>query len=277
MPAPQRNPDIEMTAPIHPTAVIDPAARIGKAVSIGPYCVIGPHVTLGDGVRLLSHVVVEGRTTIGPGTVVYPFASLGHRPQDLKFKGEPSTLEIGSNNQIREHVTMNPGTEGGGMVTRVGDNGLFMMAAHVAHDCIIGNNVIMANNATLAGHVTIGDYVIVGGLSAVHQFVRIGNFAIIGGMSGVESDVIPFGLVKGERAHLAGLNMVGLERRGFSRDDIRALRSAYRMLFAPEGTLAERLEETAVQYKDQAQVKHIVEFIRAASNRPLCQPKSEED
>jgi UDP-N-acetylglucosamine acyltransferase len=266
-----------MTAPIHPTAVVDPAAHIGKDVSIGPYCVVGPHVRLGDGVRLLSHVVVEGRTTIGSGTIIYPFASLGHRPQDLKFKGEPSTLEIGANNQIREHVTMNPGTEGGGMVTRIGDNGLFMMAAHVAHDCIIGNNVIMANNATLAGHVTIGDYVIVGGLSAVHQFVRIGNYAIIGGMSGVESDVIPFGLVKGERAHLAGLNMVGLERRGFNRDDIRALRSAYRMLFAPEGTLAERLEETAAQYKGQAQVTRIVEFIRAASNRPLCQPKSEED
>lgn len=266
-----------MTASIHPTALVDSAAQIGQNVMIGPYCVVGPHVRLSDGVQLLSHVVVEGRTTLGPQTIVYPFASLGHRPQDLKFHGEPSTLEIGANNQIREHVTMNPGTEGGGMVTRVGDNCLFMMASHVAHDCQIGNHVILANNATLAGHVTIGDFVIIGGLSAVHQFVRIGPYAIIGGMSGVESDVIPFGLVKGERAHLAGLNMVGLERRGFNREEVRALRSAYRMLFAPEGTLAERLEETATHYKDQPHVGRIVEFIRAQSSRPLCQPKSDED
>lgn len=262
---------------IHATAIVDPAATIGKDVAIGPYCVIGSRVTLGDGVKLLSHVVIDGRTSLGAGTTVYPFASLGHRPQDLKFHGEDSELIIGANNQIREHVTMNPGTEGGGMVTRVGDNCLFMMASHVAHDCQVGNNVILANNATLAGHVTVGDFVIVGGLSAVHQFVRIGPYAIIGGMSGVESDVIPFGLVKGERAHLAGLNMVGLERRGFNRDDIRALRSAYRMLFAPEGTLAERLEETATQYKSQEQVTRIVEFIRASSSRPLCQPKTDED
>jgi UDP-N-acetylglucosamine acyltransferase len=266
-----------MATSIHPTAIVDPAAEIGKDVFIGPYCVVGAHVKLGDGARLLSHVVVEGRTSLGGGTVVYPFASLGHRPQDLKFHGEDSSLEIGANNQIREHVTMNPGTEGGGMVTRVGDNSLFMMASHVAHDCQIGNNVVLANNATLAGHVHVGDFVIVGGLSAVHQFVRIGTYAIIGGMSGVESDVIPFGLVKGERAHLAGLNLVGLERRGFNRDDVRALRSAYRMLFAPEGTLAERLEETATHYKDQQQVARIVEFIRSASNRPLCQPKNDEE
>ncbi len=262
-----------MGTQIHATAIVDPAARLGADVSIGPYCLVGPDVSLGDGVRLVSHVVVEGRTTIGPYTVVYPFASLGHRPQDLKFKGEPSTLEIGAGNQIREHVTMNPGTEGGGMVTSVGDNGLFMMASHVAHDCRIGNNVVMANNATLAGHVTVGDYVIVGGLSAVHQFVRIGSYAIIGGMSGVESDVIPFGLVKGERACLAGLNMVGLERRGFSRDDVRALRDAYRALFGRKGTLAERMVETAERFKDQPNVAAMIDFIRASSARPLCQPK----
>jgi UDP-N-acetylglucosamine acyltransferase len=266
-----------MVASIHPTAIVDPAATIGKDVSIGPYCVIGARVTLGDGVQLKSHVAIDGRTSLGAGSVVYPFASIGHRPQDLKFHGEDSELVIGSNNQIREHVTMNPGTEGGGMVTRVGDNCLFMMAAHVAHDCQVGNNVILANNATLAGHVHVGDFVIIGGLSAVHQFVRIGPYAIIGGMSGVESDVIPFGLVKGERAHLAGLNMVGLERRGFNRDDIRALRSAYRMLFAPEGTLAERLEETSTHYKNQEQVGRIVEFIRGGSSRPLCQPKRDEE
>ena len=262
-----------MTQILHPTALVDPAAKLGQHVEIGPYCVVGPDVRLGDKVRLVSHVVVAGHTSIGAGTVVYPFASLGHPPQDLKFKGEASTLDIGANNQIREHVTMNPGTEGGGMKTRIGDNGLFMMASHVAHDCQVGNNVVLANNATLAGHVTVGDFVIVGGLSAVHQFVRIGPYAIIGGMSGVEKDVIPFGLVKGERAHLSGLNLVGLERRGFNRDDVQALRGAYRMLFAPEGTLAERMEETASHYQGQKQVSDIVAFMRATSDRPLCQPK----
>jgi UDP-N-acetylglucosamine acyltransferase len=265
-----------MPVNIHPSAVVDPKAKLGKDVTVGAFCTVGRDVTLGDGVTLISHVVVGGITTIGAGSTVYPFASLGLRPQDLKFKDEPSTLEIGINNQIREQVTMNPGTEGGGMSTKVGDNNLFMVGSHVAHDCKIGNNVVLANNATLAGHVNLGDYVIIGGLSAVHQFVRIGPFAIIGGMSGVEKDVIPFGLVKGERAHLAGLNMVGLERRGFGRDEVRALRSAYRMLFAPEGTLAERVDETASHYGDQTQVIQIVEFIRAASDRPICQPKSEE-
>ena len=266
-----------MPVSIHPSAIVDPAARLGAGVSIGPFCTVGPDVVLGDRVQLISHVVVGGRTTIGAGTAVYPFTSLGLRPQDLKFKSEPSTLEIGANNQIREQVTMNPGTEGGGMVTRVGDNGLFMIGAHVAHDCRVGDNVVLANNATLAGHVTLGDYVVVGGLCAVHQYVRIGSFAIIGGMSGVEKDVIPFGLVKGERAWLSGLNMVGLERRGFGREDIRALRSAYRMRFAPEGTLAERVEETASHYSDQQQVTQIVEFIRAASDRPICQPKNDKE
>ncbi|MDD3030618.1 MAG: acyl-ACP--UDP-N-acetylglucosamine O-acyltransferase [Alphaproteobacteria bacterium] len=265
-----------MTTTIHPTALIDPAAQLGEGVEVGPFCTVGPNVTLGDRVRLLSHVVVDGRTTIGEETIVYPFAVLGLRPQDLKFKGEASSLEIGKANTIREYVTMHPGTEGGGMVTRVGNNGLFMISVHVAHDCQVGDHVIMSNNATLAGHVRIGDYVVIGGLSAVHQFVRIGAFAIIGGMSGVEKDVIPFGLVKGERAHLAGLNMVGLERRGFSRDAIRALRSAYRMLFAPEGTLSERVEETSAHYKDQDQVEQIIDFIRSCSDRPLCQPRRDE-
>ena len=261
-----------MTAQIHPTAIVDPAAKLGARVNIGPYCIVGPHVVLGDDVRLISHVVVDGRTTIGAKTVVYPFASLGMQPQDLKYHGEPSTLEIGANNQIRENVTMNPGTEGGGMVTRVGDNGLFMVSAHVAHDCQIGNNVILANNATLAGHVTICDFAIVGGMSAVHQFVRIGKHAMIGGMSGVENDVIPFGTVKGERAHLAGLNIVGLERRGFGREAIQALRSAYRMLFASEGTMAERVDDVAGLYKDQELVDAVLAFIRDRGSRALCQP-----
>jgi len=274
---PQLNPNNGVKTGIHPTAIIDPAAKIGARVTIGPYCVIGPDVTLEDGVQLIAHVVVEGRTHIGANTVIYPFASLGLRPQDLKYKGEPSKLEIGSDNQIREYVTMNPGTEGGGMITRVGSHGLFMVGAHVAHDCRIGDHVVMANNATLAGHVTLGDYVIIGGLSAVHQFVRIGAHAMIGGMSGVENDVIPYGLVKGERAHLAGLNLVGLERRGFGREDIHALRNAYRMLFAPEGTMAERVEDVAEQYKDKPHIASVIEFIRARASRALCQPKNDDE
>lgn len=260
---------------IHPTAMIDPRARLGAEVSVGPWCVVDGDVELGAGVRLMSHVVVTGRTRIGNATVVYPFASLGHRPQDLKYAGEPSELIIGARNTIREQVTMNTGTEGGGMVTRVGDDCLFMVGAHVAHDCQLGNHVIMANNATLAGHVTVGDYAIIGGLAAVHQFVRIGPHAMIGGMSGVENDVIPFGTVKGERAHLAGLNTVGMERRGFNRDDIRLLRSAYRLLFAHEGTMAERLEEVARIHKDNSLVTEVVQFIRDRASRSLCQPPLE--
>lgn len=262
-----------MTVTIHPSAIVDPAAKLGEGVDIGPFCVVGPDVTLGDGVRLVSHVAVDGRTSIGADSVIYPFASIGHRPQDLKFHGEPSELVIGARNQIREHVTMNPGTEGGGMITRVGDDGLFMMGSHVAHDCIVGDHVIMANNATLGGHVTLGDYVIIGGLSAVRQFVRIGSHAMIGGMSGVENDVIPFGLVMGDRARLAGLNLVGLERRGFKKDDIHALRAAYRMLFGPEGTFAERVEEVGRDFGERALISDVLSFIRAKEARSLCQPR----
>ncbi|CAO3400367.1 acyl-ACP--UDP-N-acetylglucosamine O-acyltransferase [Azospirillum sp. 11R-A] len=262
-----------MTVTIHPSAIVDPAAKLGEGVDIGPFCVVGPDVTLGDGVRLVSHVAVDGRTSIGADTVIYPFASIGHRPQDLKFHGEPSELVIGARNQIREHVTMNPGTEGGGMLTRVGDDGLFMMGSHVAHDCVVGDHVIMANNATLGGHVTLGDYVIIGGLSAVRQFVRIGSHAMIGGMSGVENDVIPFGLVMGDRARLAGLNLVGLERRGFKKDDIHALRAAYRMLFGPEGTFAERVDGVGRDFGERALISDVLSFIRAKEARSLCQPR----
>jgi len=264
-----------MASNIHATAIVDPKAQLGVDVNIGPYCVVGPDVQLGDKVQLISHVVADGRTSIGAETVIHPFASIGGRPQDLKYHGELSTLEIGAKNQIREYVTMHPGTEGGGMVTRIGDNGLYMVGVHVAHDCIVGNNVVMANNATLAGHVVVGDFAIIGGLSAVQQFVRIGPHAMIGGMSGVENDVIPYGMVKGERAHLAGLNIVGLERRGFEREDIHALRSAYRILFSLEGTMAERLEDVAEHYKDKSLVEGMVSFIRSRSSRALCQPKSE--
>ncbi len=260
-------------ADIHPSAIVAPGASIAAGAEIGPFCVIGPQVEIAGGVRLISHVVVDGLTSIGEGTVVYPFASLGHRPQDLKYKGEPSRLIIGKHNQIRENVSMNPGTEGGGMVTRVGDNGLFMVGAHVAHDCQVGDGVIFANNATLGGHVTVGDFAVLGGLSAVHQFVRIGRHVMVGGMTGVENDVIPFATVTGNRAHLSGLNLVGLKRRGYSREDIHALRNAYRLLFAPEGTMAERLEEVATQFSDVAPVMEIVDFIRVDSSRAICQPK----
>lgn len=263
-------------ADIHPTAVVDPAAELAADVTVGPYCVIGPRVRLEAGVVLMSHVVVEGDTRIGPRTRVYPFASIGHAPQDLKFRGEESRLEIGADTTIREHVTLNPGTEGGGLLTRVGDRCLLMVGAHVAHDCQVADGVILVNNATLAGHVEVGEFAIVGGLSAVHQFVRIGKHAMIGGMSGVEHDVIPYGSVMGNRARLSGLNIIGLKRRGFSRDDIHTLRAAYRMLFAQEGTMAERLEDVAEMFADHAAVQDIVQFIRVDSSRAVCQPYPED-
>ena len=261
---------------IHPTAIVEDGARIGDNVTIGPYCVVGPEVELDDGVDLLSHVVVGGRTSVGSNTRIFPFASIGLSPQDLKYKGEPSRLEIGCNNIIREQVTMNPGTEGGGMVTRIGNNCLFMVGSHVAHDCQIGDHVIFVNNATMGGHVKIGDWAILGGLSAVHQFVRVGRHAMVGGMSGVENDIIPYGSVMGNRARLSGLNVVGLKRRGFSREVIHALRNAYRLLFAPEGTLTERLNDLAELMPEIEPVMEIVEFIRADSSRSICQPHMED-
>ncbi len=260
---------------IHPTAIVDPGASLGEAVSIGPYCCVGSDVSLGDGVKLHAHVVVDGRTSVGPNTHIFPFASVGQPPQDMKYKGEPSELRIGANNIIREHVTMNPGTEGGGMITEVGNNCLLMVGTHIAHDCRIGNHVIFANNATLGGHVVVEDYAILGGLSAVHQFVRIGRHAMVGGMSGVEQDVIPYGSVMGNRARLGGLNVVGLRRRGFSRSEIAALRKAYRLLFAEEGEMAERLQDVAEMYKENRAVMDIVDFIRTDSSRSFCQPRTE--
>jgi UDP-N-acetylglucosamine acyltransferase len=260
-------------ARIHPSAIVDPKAELGAGVEIGPYSVIGSHVRIGANSRIGSHVVIDGRTTIGPKATIFPFASIGHIPQDLKYKGEPSELVVGANNIIREHVTMNTGTSGGGMVTRVGDNCLFMVGAHVAHDCKIGDHVIMANNATLAGHVQIGEWAVLGGLCAVHQFARIGKHAMIGGMSGVEHDVIPYGSVVGNRARLAGLNIIGLKRRGFTRDQIHTLRTAYRLLFAQEGTMAERLSDVEEIYHDNEVVMEIASFIRADSSRAICQPR----
>lgn len=257
---------------IHPTAIVDPAAAIGAGVNIGPYCIVGPHAVLGDKVELKAHVVVDGHTRIGEGTVIFPFASIGSAPQDLKYKGEPSELIIGKNNTIREHVTMNPGTQTGAMKTVVGDNGLFMMGAHVAHDCVIGNNVIMANNATLGGHVQVGNHALIGGLSAVHQFVRIGEYAVIGGMTGVESDVIPFGRVKGERGYLAGLNLIGLERGGFDKQAIRSISKAVDQLFGGEGTLDSRLETLGRTYQGDELVQAILSFAKGKERFGLCQP-----
>ena len=258
---------------IHPTAIVAPGATLAEDVSIGPYCVVGEEVVLGAGVTLIGHVVVDGRTTIGEKTRIFPFASIGLEPQDLKYRGEKSRLVIGCHNTIREHVTMNPGTEGGGMVTRVGDHGLFMVGVHVAHDCQIGDHVIMANNATLAGHVVVEDYALLGGLSAVHQFVRIGQHAMIGGMSGVERDVIPYGQVMGDRARLSGLNIIGMQRRGFSREDIQTLRSAYQFLFSADGTFNDRVNEMAERFGGVTPVDDILAFIRADSTRAICQPK----
>ena len=258
---------------IHQTAIVAPGARLAGDVVIGPYCVVGEQVTLASGVVLKSHVVIDGLTKVGERTRIFPFASIGHEPQDLKYDGEASSLEIGHDNTIREHVTMNPGTAGGGMVTRVGNHCLFMVGAHVAHDCQIGDHVILVNNATLGGHVVMEDYAILGGLSAVHQFVRVGRHAMIGGMSGVERDVIPYGQVMGDRARLNGLNIIGMQRRGFSRDDIQGLRSAYNCLFGDTGTLSERVDEVAKRFGGIRPVDDIVAFIRADSSRAICQPK----
>jgi UDP-N-acetylglucosamine acyltransferase len=265
---------IHPTAQIHANAAVHPNATIGAGCVVGPFCVVGEHVTLGENVVLKSHVIVDGHTTVGDGTHVYPFASLGTTPQDLKYKGEAARLEIGKNNQIREHVTMNIGTEGGGNLTKVGDHCLFMVGAHVAHDCIVGDRVILANNATLAGHVHVGDFALLGGLSAVHQFVRIGHHAVIGGMTGVEHDVIPYGSVMGERGHLAGLNLVGLKRRGFEREAIHALRNAFKYLFeSGEGVLAERTQKAREQWGNYPEVLQILDFIQSDTSRAILVPK----
>lgn len=260
---------------IHPTAIVEPGAEIAASASIGPYCHIGAGVVLGEAVELISHVVVAGRTSIGEGTRIFPFASIGHRPQDLKYKGEDSALVIGRRNTIREYVTMNPGTAGGGMVTRVGDGCLFMASAHVAHDCVVGDNVIMANNSVLAGHVIVGEFAIFGGLSAAQQFTRIGAHAMIGGLTGVERDVIPYGSVIGDRARLVGLNIIGMQRRGFTREDIQSLRSAYQMLFEDNnGTLAQRVDAVAARFDQVKPVSEVIAFLRADNARGFVQPKS---
>lgn len=261
-----------MSVTVDPMSRVDPSARLGDDVEIGPFCIVGAGVTLGARTRLISHVSVTGNVTLGEDCVVYPYAVLGHPPQDFKYSGEDTRLLIGSRNVIREHVTMHPGTAVGRGETRVGDDGYFMVGSHVAHDCIVGNRVVMANNATIGGYVTVGDHVNFGGLSAVHQYCRIGRQAFIGGLAAVVTDVIPFGMAHGNHARLTGLNLVGLKRRGFSRETIHDLRAAYRLLFAAEGTLQERLADVADLYANNPEVQEIVAFIRAGGDRALCLP-----
>jgi UDP-N-acetylglucosamine acyltransferase len=258
---------------IHPTAIVEQGATLGLGVKIGPFCVVGPEVVLGEGVELISHVTVAGRTTIGARSRIFPFASIGHPPQDLKYKGEPNSLTIGTECVIREGVTMNPGTVHGGLKTTVGNNCAFLANSHVGHDCHVGNGVVLSNNVMLGGHVTIGDHVICGGGAAVIQFSRIGRGAFLGGMSGLENDLIPYGMALGNRARLAGLNIIGLQRRGFSRADIHDMRRAYRLLFANEGTLMERLEDVSEEFKTHPIIIEIVDFIREGGKRSICTPR----
>lgn len=257
---------------IHQTAVVSPKAKIGKNVKIGPYSIIGDGVELADDVEIMSHVCIDGNTRIGEGTKIFPFAAIGFCPQDLKFHGEKSCLVIGKNNAIREYVTVHPGTEGGIMKTVVGDGNLFMVGVHIAHDCVVGSNIVMGNNATLGGHVRVEDNVIIGGLAAVHQWTRIGKGAIIGGMSGVERDVIPYANVKGERASLCGLNILGLKRAEVDRKSVRALQKVYEMIFSEEDVIANNLQRAEEMFGQSDYVREIVRFMREKSDRSFCHP-----
>ena len=259
---------------IHKSSVIDSKAKIGKDVKIGPFCFVGANVQLDDGVELISNVHIEGNTKIGKGTKIYPFASIGTSPQDLKYKGEANSLEIGENNVIREYVTINPGTAGGVSKTVVGNNCLFMISSHIAHDCKIGNNVVIANNVPLGGHVTIEDSVIIGGNSAVQQFTRIGRLAMIGGMTGVLKDVIPFGLSFGNRNYLKGINLIGLRRKKYDNKKIMELDQAYKKIFS-SSNLHENLSKINGEYKGNELVQEVTKFIEKDKRRPICSPLSE--
>ena len=258
---------------IHNSSVIDKKAKISKNVKIGPFCFVGPNVELQENVELVSNVHIEGTTYIGNGTKIFPFASIGTQPQDLKYKNEKNSLSIGKNNIIREYVTINPGTEGGGTKTSIGDNCLFMISSHIAHDCIIGNNVIIANNVPLGGHVTIEDSVVIGGNSAVQQFTRIGRLAMIGGMTGVLKDVIPFGLSIGNRNYLQGLNLIGLRRKKYENKLIIGLDKAYKEIFSSKN-LYENLSKINGEYKDNKLVSEVIKFIEKDKKRPICSPLS---
>jgi UDP-N-acetylglucosamine acyltransferase len=259
-------------ARIHPSAVVEPGATIGAGSTVGPFAVIGPEVTLGEGVTVKSHAVVTGWTEIGDGSVIFPFATVGEVPQDLKYKGEHSRLIVGRRTRIREGATLNTGTEGGGNITRVGDDCLIMTGAHVGHDAQIGDRVILVNQVAIAGHCVLGDDVIVGGLSGVHQWVRIGQGAIIGAVTMVTNDVLPYGLVQGPRGELDGLNLVGLKRRGVDRAEIMALRAAYQMLAQGEGTFLDRARRLADD-SESPLVRQITDFILSESDRSFLTPK----
>ncbi len=257
---------------IHSTAIIDPKAKIGNNVKIGPFSIVGPNVEIGDNTIIQSHVSILAKTIIGKGNKIYPFVSI-NEPQDLKYKGETTELIIGDNNKIREYVTINPGTDGGGGKTVIGNNCLFMVSSHIAHDCKLGNNIIVANNVAIAGHAIIDDNVVIGGNSAVQQFVRIGKMAMIGGMTGVIHDVIPYGLSMGNRSSLQGLNLIGLRRAKFDNKDILALSDAYKQIFATKN-LTENLNNLNGSFKDNPLVKEILEFITKDKKRSICTPFS---
>ena len=256
---------------IHKTSIIDKNAKISKTAKIGPYTIIGSNVEIGDEVEIHSHANIVGNTKIGSGTKIFPFASIGTQPQDLKYKGEKNSLVIGKNNIIREYVTINPGTQAGRTITKIGDNCLFMISSHVAHDCQIGNNVVIANNVPLGGHVIIGDSVIIGGNSAVQQFTRIGRLAMIGGMTGVLKDVIPFGLSFGNRNYLKGINLIGLRRNKYENKTIIELDEAYKKIFSSKN-LQENLSKINGEFKDNKLVQEVTEFISNDKKRPICSP-----
>ena len=259
---------------IHSSSVIDKGAKISKNVKIGPFCYIGPQVQISDDVELISNVHIEGNTKIGKGTKIFPFACIGTQPQDLKYRGESNSIEVGENNTIREHVTINPGTEGGGGKTTIGNNCLLMISSHVAHDCKIGNDVVIANNVPLGGHVTIEDSVVIGGNSAVQQFTRIGRLAMIGGMTGVLKDVIPFGLSFGNRNFLRGINLIGLKRKKYENKKIMELDSAFKKIFSSKN-LHENLSKINGEYKENDLVAEVTNFIAKDKKRPICTPNSE--
>ena len=258
---------------IHSSSIIDRKAQIGKEVTVGPFSYIGPKVQISDGVELISNVHIEGNTKIGRGTKIFPFASIGTPPQDLKYKGETNSLEIGENNVIREYVTINPGTKGGGGKTVIGNNCLLMISSHIAHDCHIGNNVVIANNVPLGGHVTIEDSVVIGGNSAVQQFTRIGRLAMIGGMTGVLKDVIPFGLSFGNRNYLRGINIVGLKRNKYENKKIMELDEAFEEIFSSKN-IHENLNRINGKYRENDLVKEVINFIGKDKKRPICTPNS---
>lgn len=258
---------------IHETAIVHPGAVLGAECSVGPYSIIGEHVVLGARNRVGPHVVIDGRTTFGDDNQIFQFASVGSIPQDLKFKGEPSTLSFGSGNIIREFVTIQPGTSGGGMKTVIGDRNLFMANSHIGHDCIVGSGNIFANSAAIAGHVTIGNNITIGGLAAVHQFVRLGDGALIGGGTMVVKDIPPFCIANGDRAHLVGINVVGMERKGVSPEGIQQVRKAYRTLFLAQGSWSERLEQANLECGASAEVELFLGFVRQ-SERGITTPRS---